>query len=206
MISRVLLGALVALALTVATAPPARAAGEIALSLDGRTWHQHLTTPLFDPGFRWVPGDQQERTFWVRNQGPTAAFLQIQLQTADPDALLANGDIELSVRDRSGDWVRLASTSPSVVSGPAPIARDGVARFSVRAAFRPDSTNRTQNDRLALTFEIQLTQAGGASGPESAGLPDTGAAVSGWMIWLAAILLGSGGALVRPRQRGVRHG
>ena len=205
MIRRVLLGALVAMALALATAGQARADGEIALSVDGRTWHDHLSRPLFDPAFRWVPGDRQTRTFWVRNQGPTAASLRVAMHTADPDELLANGDVALSVRTGSSGWSRLTASDPVADSGQGRLARGDRVRVDVRASFRAGSPNRSQHSRLPLTFEIRLAQAGSIGGPSggaaSSALPDTGAVVSGWMIWLAAALLGVGGALVRrPRE------
>lgn len=208
MIRRALLGALVAMALTVATAGQTRADGEMALSVDGRTWHDHLSRPLFDPTFRWVPGDQQIRTFWVRNQGPTAASLRVAMRTADPDALLADGDLVLSVRTGAGGWRRLTASDTAIDRGK--LARGDRIRVDVRAWFRSGSTNRSQRSRLPLAFELRLVQAGSVDGSSGgvapSALPDTGAVVAGWTIWLAAALLGVGGALVRRPRGEVPHG
>ena len=68
-------------------------ADEVGLSLDGQVWTSVLRRPLFDPAFRWVPGDTETRSLWVRNQGPTPASMRITLRTTDPDLLLARDDL-----------------------------------------------------------------------------------------------------------------
>ena len=62
-------------ALILLTATPAVAADEIGLSSDGFSWGSTLPQPLFDPAFRWVPGDRETASFWVRNQSGDGALL-----------------------------------------------------------------------------------------------------------------------------------
>ncbi len=206
MISRAsLLGAGIAVALVATSGAPARADDEIGLSLDGQTWHDDLSQPLFDPALRWVPGDREAASFYVRNQGPSRAKMTIEVRADDRDQLLANDDIELAGRTAGGAWVPLengADAAPLLRDG---LEQDGKVRVDVRVEFRRDSTNRSMVQSLPLAFRVTLVQAGArddGSDPGSRGpLPDTGNDVELWLVWLAAALVGAGAALVVAARR-----
>lgn len=201
--------AVVALAVVSAGAAPARAADEVGLSLDGRSWTTDLSRPLFDPRMRWVPGDVETRSFWVRNQGPTAASLRVAVRTSDPGALIAEDDIEIAARVRDGRWVPLTGAGPAPddrVLGDGPLAEGERVRVDLRARFVPWSTNRSERRTLPLVFVVRLSQAGpdGGDGP----LPDTGSAVAPWLLWLGGALVtgGVGAVLAATRRREARDG
>jgi LPXTG-motif cell wall-anchored protein len=214
--SFVVRGLLVA-GLVVAAPASAVAADEIGLSKDGSSWSSTLPAPLFDPDFRWVPGDDETGSFFVRNQGPTGARLTISVRAADTDQLLSNADIELSARVDGGSWITLANGVATSALTQRSIIRGGTARVDVRVRFDPASANQSQTKSLPLTFIVTLTQASGSgrtprdnSDDDSNGggddgrdgdLPGTGSTVAPAMLWVAAMLIGGGLALVRRSKR-----
>lgn len=186
---------LASIALTI-DAGAAHADAEVGLSLDGHSWVSELRRPLFDPAFRWVPGDTETRSLWVRNQGPTAAAMQIALRTTDPDLLLARDDLRVVARVKDGPWTSLAGGADQTLTDEILPTGDRV-RVDLRVAFVPQATNRTEQRHLPLTFVIRLSQAGGdGAGDPSGDLPDTGSRVDLWLVWLGTALLGGGAALV----------
>jgi len=210
--------AVLALAAAAAMAAPAWANDEIGLSSDGVTWVHQLTTPLYDPGFAWVPGDVEERSFRVRNDGPSAGELTVQVVAQDPQALLASPDFVLEARVGSGAWVEVGAGVTPLQSAVLDVPRGAQTSVSVRGTFRPEAT--AGMDAIA-PFEVRVTlsedgdvagqqegKGGGKGGKgdqgdvggEASGLPDTGSPVGTGLIWLAAGLIGAGLALVRPRR------
>jgi hypothetical protein len=213
------------LACLIAAAPSgASAADEIGLSKDGSSWSTTLAVPLFDPDFRWVPGDDESTSFFVRNQGPSGAQLKISAQSADTDQLLRNEDIALFARADGGPWLELQNGVATAELTDGAIERSGMARVDVRVRFNPASTNPSQNRSLSLTFVVTLTDAavgnvdndnddgdgddssggddddsGGRN--EDDGLPGAGSSISPQTLWIAAVLIGAGLALVRRARR-----
>ena len=188
----------------------AHAVDEIGLSLDGRTWTSELRRPLFEPGMRWVPGDSETRSLWVRNQGPTGASMRLAVRSADLDGLLERDDILISARVRGGSWIPLNSGGAGRTLTEGALAQGDRLRLDVRVAFVAAATNGSEVDKLPLDFVVRLTQDGhgsvggveGGSDPGGSGdLPATGAAVEPWLLWLAAGLIGSGLALLVARRR-----
>lgn len=203
-----------AAAVVALAAAPAHADDEIGLSQDGVTWTETLGAPLFDPGFRFVPGDVETRSFRVRNQGPSAGLLTVQVLAADPSALLLADDFTIEAQVADGPWVDVeAGTTP--VRTELKVARNAQTQVAIRATFDPDSTRQLQQVpfRVLLTLEEDgsvggIDQGGGdgdgdgsVGGVEDGGLPATGAAVAPGLVWLAAGLIGGGMALVRRRSR-----
>lgn len=211
------IGATAAAVVTLAAAP-AHADEEIGLSRDGITWTETLGAPLFDPGFRFVPGDVETRSFQVRNQGPSAGLLTVEVLAADPSALLVADDFTIEARVAGGPWVDVeAGTTP--VRTELAVARNARTQVAVRATFDPDSTRQLQRVpfRVLLSLEEDgsvggIDQGGDGSdgddgddgsvgGVEDGGLPATGSAVAPGLFWLAAACIGGGVALVRRRER-----
>lgn len=193
----------------------ARAADEIGLSNDGVTWSSSLPAPLFDPDFRWVPGDSETATFYVRNQGPSGSQMVIQARSSDTDELLANEDIDLQARVVGEEWVPLRNGVPSRPLTERSIGQGAVVQIEVNATFDPASTNQSQLSLLPLSFSVTLTDAleGPGTGDRSddhlsAGglLPETGAArLLLALTAVGAVSLVLGSALLNRRQQ-VDHG
>lgn len=186
----------------------AHAADEIGLSRDGVTWASELPGGLFDGAFRWVPGDSETESFYVRNQGPSDAVMVIEARSADSDELLSNDDIALRARVDDGPWVDLENGAPSKSLSQQRIGEDDVVQMDVNATFDPASTNQSQTKTLDLTFTVTLAdalQGGEADGGDSDNdlLPDTGAQISSWLVIAAGVMLTLGVRLVRRRE--VRH-
>jgi len=81
-VGRVVGTAALAVILALVAAEPAAAADEIQLSDDGVTYGSNLAAPLI-PGLPvLVPGDTLSESFWVRNSGPSQAYLTVTLENA----------------------------------------------------------------------------------------------------------------------------
>ncbi|WGX99315.1 hypothetical protein [Nocardioides sp. L-11A] len=189
-------------------AAPAQAADEIGLSTDGVTWVPQLAAPLYPAGFRWVPGDVEERSFRVRNGGPSAGEVTVDVVTADPAALLASSDFHLEARVADGPWTEVLDGTTRLQPAVLDVPRGADTTVSVRGSFRPEATGHL--DRTA-SFEVRLTMSedgdiageqdeGEVGGQDDGVLPDAGSAVGAGLLWLAAGLVGTGLALVRPRR------
>ncbi len=182
---------------------PAQAADEIGLSRDGITWVDELSVPLFEPERRWVPGDDETRSFWIRNQGPSGAEMTVETLSPSGDRVLA-ADIALSARVDAGPWRSLGLQRRSRTLTVEPLRVGRTARVDVRATFDSASINRTQRLTLPLTLRITLAQAltdqGDEPDPDPGGLlPGTGATL-GWQTLLLGLVLTLGGALLIVRR------
>jgi len=186
-----------------ATMSSATAADEVGVSVDGSTWSSSLSTPLFDSGFLWVPGDLETERFYVRNRGPSDAVLRIEVRSADPDDLLADDDMIISARAGSGDWISMANGSPSSRLTDQVIGVDGAVPVDVRVKFSWASPNESQSDRLPLLLVV--TMSGDADGGDrnGDGLPETGSDISPFVLCLAAMAVGAGMALISAGRRRV---
>ena len=182
---------------------PAQAADEIGLSPDGVTWVDELSVPLFEPERRWVPGDDETRSFWIRNQGPSGAEMTVETLSLSGDPVLAS-DIALSARVDEGPWrsVGIRQRSQTLTVEPLRVGR--TARVDVRATFDSASVNQTQRLTLPLTLRITLAEAfadqGAGSGADGGGLlPGTGSTLA-WPALLLALVFALTGALTVARR------
>src|SRR5699024_45951 len=60
---------------------------DVTVSLDGSTFTSDVTTPLFDPTRRVIPGDIVTEDLWVRNSSTTDARVRLDVldaHAADP--------------------------------------------------------------------------------------------------------------------------
>lgn len=186
-------------ALAVLAPSTAQAADEIGFSNDGVTWSSSLPNPVFDPAFRWVPGDSRTASFFVRNDGPSTALMTIEARSADTDELLAVDDIDLQARVVGGSWVAIEN---GIASGPltqGSIARGDVVQIQVNATFDPNSSNQSQSKRLPLSFTVTLTDALESVSAGGGLLPSTGAKIGFWPLTLALGASVVGGALLARR-------
>lgn len=188
-----------AFACAVALCPgPAFAADEIGLSNDGVHWSPDLATPLFDPGFRWVPGDRETASFWVRNQSEDGARLEIVVLGDGIDSLMTTGDLSVTIGSENGGASSTMTTGRQLLSS-RPVEAGETERIDVTIAFDSAATNQSQVKALDLRFEVRLTQSLAGSDDHSddsddgddAGrvgvLPGTGGA-SWWLLpagWLS---------------------
>lgn len=190
--------------MTFSTSSTAYASDEIGLSNDGVTWSSSLPKPLFDTDFRWIPGDDQTASFYVRNQGPSGAMITIEARSSDSDKLMSNNDIVMKARVDTGQWVDLDNGVPTASLTSRGIRRGEKVRVDVNAVFVNSSPNRSQTKELNINFRVHLEDwvaANGGTGSggtkddsgESGALPDTGAQVAAWMlvVGFAVTILGS---------------
>jgi len=188
----------------VVTAAPASAADEVGVSQDGVTWSSQLTAPLFANGFLWVPGDVEERSFHVRNDGPSRAEVVVDVVAADPAGLLASPDLLLEARVGSGPWAEIQAGATRLQPARLHLPRGARTTITVRGSFRPETT--ASMDQVA-PFEVRVTMSdarkvagAGAVGQQGGGvLPDTGSGMGVGLLALGAALVGAGAALVRRR-------
>ena len=193
----------------VGAAAPASADDEIGLSRDGVSWSRQLDAPLFDDGFLWVPGDVEQESFLVRNDGPSDGELAVDVLTDDPDGLLASDAFHLEARIGTGEWVEINEGTTVLEPAVLDVPQGARSRVTVRGTFLPETTDHM--DEIA-PFRVRVTlsedgdvggetegngDGGGEVGGEDA-LPDTGSPLGSGVIWVAAALIGAGIALVRP--------
>ena len=204
---------LLVMTVTILAAPAAaQADDELGLSTDGRTWSSSLTTSLFDPDMRWVPGDSETSAFYVRNQSSDQGKLEIDVLGSEVDSLLETGDLHVATRVGDGDWVSVSAPGRQDLSRSRVAPRD-VAKVAVRVSFDYSSPNPSQVKRLKLAFAVRLTQssdvaAGGAElgddGNDARGLngllPNTGTALGLTWVLLAGMLLGGGLLLISKKK------
>ncbi len=214
--------ALVVACLGLALAAPANAASQIGLSTDGVHWGSHLSQ-LFPAGFRWVPGDSETSTFYVRNQSGDPAALSITLLGGSVQSLMSSGDLTVSARVDAGSYHAVSATGDHVLLKAVPTAAGAHHKITVKVDFAASSQNPTQNQRFDFRVRVGLAQAtgtgqgngnghhgngngngsgqGGADGSGS-GLPNTGADVSPLALYLAlGLCLGGSVLIVRSRRR-----
>ena len=142
----------------------------------------------------------------MRNEGPTPAQLSIEVRSAGGADRLAADDVEIMARTAGLDWLVIENgIAPSWLTGRA-IERGGRVRVDIKVTFDSRTPNRSMLDRLPLDFEVRLVETDGSGGDKDDDdrtdlLPDTGSAVSPFVVWLGAILVGSGLALIAAARR-----
>ncbi|MET3963655.1 hypothetical protein ABIE44_003589 [Marmoricola sp. OAE513] len=207
-----LIGALVA---ALGSAAPASAADELGLSPDGVTWSANLPAPLFDPAFRWVPGDVETASFYVRNQDSEAGVLQVVMESTQVRSLIDTGDLEVAVRVGDSEYAAVTTAGPHTLVQGEQIPAGEVRRIDVRITFEPASSNASQTKQLDLRFGVTLSQdtsvlppdnggdgdgdgnGNGVAGPDNNGvLPGTGSTISRGLLLLAVVLTAGGLGLV----------
>ena len=165
--------------LTAAT-PASAADVRLGLSRDGVTFTPTLGQPLFDGAFRWVPGDVQTRTFFVRNQSSDPAELSIDVLAAQVDELIETGDLTVSARSGSDPFTDVSEGGEHRLVTWVPQSAGQVRQVDVKVAFDPTSTNQSQTRSLDLDLRVLLRQtgAGPTPTPEPPTEPDGDSAVS----------------------------
>lgn len=197
------------LILSAASASPALAADELGLSLDGVNWSSSISDPLFDPSFRWVPGDSETATFYVRNQGGSAGDLVVDVIGSQAGSLLDSGGLHITATGGEGDWVTVSESGTHRLLTAPEIADGAVAPIDVKVSFDESSPNQTQLLAAEMTFRITLSESvpggsgtagGSGTNTDGSGLPGSGAPELRWIAAIGAILFGTGLALVARRR------
>ena len=201
MMMRAVMCLVAALALVPVVAAPAFADSRIGLSRDGVTFAPTLSSTLFDPDLRWVPGDSRTATFYVRNQADEPAILSVDVLGTRIDSLLETGDLTISVRGGGGRWRETSASGTHRLASEIGVGEGDSSRIDVSVALAAEATNQSQLQNLALTFRILLSQdVDAAAAPEGDGsLPDAGAPTL-WSIIVGLTLVGAGTILVRKRR------
>lgn len=200
---RVVLAVVAALCalVTLGAASAHGATDEISLSRDGVTWASELTSPLFTDTFAFVPGDEETRSFRVRNAGPTAGALKVTVVTSDGGALLASPEFALEARVGAGPWVTVGNGTTPLQPATLSIPKGAQTTVAVRGTFAPSATGQKQ---MVVPFQVHLSlsdkSAVGNSGGAAGGLPQTGLLIDRGVLWLAMALIGAGCALVSSRR------
>jgi len=229
----VTLGAVFVLMLAVAA--PAAADNELSVSNDGVTYARDLTVPLFDPALRWVPGDVESSTFYVKNNDGLGALLTVDLLGDHIGDLLDSGDLHVTASAGTGLSVIASDGSATRILDGANVPGGAVVPVTVTVSFDEDSPNDTQLRSTDIRLQITLTQTevpndddddgdGGDDGDDDDGdgdngngnggddddsvLPDTGSGLSAWMLVLGGLSVGLGAVIARrePHPGGHHHG
>jgi LPXTG-motif cell wall-anchored protein len=195
---------------------PAQAAGELGLSPDGVHWAATLPAPIFDPAFRWVPGDSETASFYVRNQAKEAGALTVTMLAPAVHDLIDSGDLTVSAQFENKPFVSVTTAGAHTLVDAVTVPPKGVRKITIRVAFDPTSPNSTEDKLLDLRFGVTLTQRGSAVSPPQTGtghgnggtgvsapggLPNTGSDTSPLMLLLAVLLCVGGAALAVVSQR-----
>ncbi|MFF2269956.1 hypothetical protein ACFVTZ_16970 [Cellulosimicrobium cellulans] len=167
------------------------------LSADGTTWAPGLPASLFGSDALVVPGTTVARDLWVRNDGPTAARVLVDLAP----------DVDPTVpRTGLGAWldVRLDGVEPVAATWEGPVLDPGEAsRVEVSVAMSaeaPSSTRRSVAGVLETVHLVGVTDpapppAAGEEPPSTGpGLARTGADV--WWLAAAAALAAAAGLVL----------
>jgi hypothetical protein len=174
--------------------------GVVAVSADGVHWSSGFAAPLFDPQARWVPGERRTASFFVRNGGPSAATLRLQVR-AVADELVQTHDLRFAARTDGGSWMPLPQDPDSAILRVGPLPAGEHSHVDVQATFASGSTNQSQSRSSELWFVVRLSDARTDS---RGGLPDTGAPVVAPLVLVAAALIATGTGLVRRRRAAPR--
>ena len=156
---------------TTSAATAATAAGQkpvLSLSLDGQHWAAQLDEPLFDGARRWVPGDTQTVTVWVRNLTTTAAALDLRLE---PDsASWPTADLDLTAQV-DGQPVRTGSGTGRHID---PIT--GPTRIDLTVTLPQQAGERAQRRHAPFSVRLELDETAADTDPPP--MPDTAPAAA----------------------------
>lgn len=194
---------------------PAMAADELGLSNDGSAWSGNLPQPLFDSGFRWVPGDVKTASFYVRNQSRDGALLDLSVTGTTVRTLTQTGDLDIAVRVGDGSWVDTRQSGAQRLVTSAPVASGQQSRVDVRVELDRDSANQSQAKQVDLQFAVRLTQGVGRRPDRNGhgddhghgdddGLPGTGGAPL-WVLLAGAGSVAAGATVVAAARKERRH-
>jgi hypothetical protein len=148
---------LTAVALTIPQpASAARRWQGLLLSTDGRHWTPSLQLPLFDEDVVLVPGIEQLRTFYVRNQSRGAARLSVTVLVTNSNGLLERSGLTMGVRTNTGRYHRIRHTGQHQVTH-LRMARGKMVPVTVRVLLRPRAGIKTMDGLYQFLVRVRLT-------------------------------------------------
>ncbi len=204
-------------------------APELSLSTDGRNFGSGLGGPILIGIERYVPGDRNQRTVWVRNDSGDPAWLWSGYQTTSGDPVLLPF-LKVSASYGSGTAPAEIGLLPGVgqcrtLLPAQKIAAGDTVPMVIGAAFDPAAPNATRLSSAEFAVNIGLTQdigqpAGpdGCTGSDNPGtgaegardaigqLPETGAGgMIPWLSLAAATMVAGFGFVAATRKRRIRE-
>ena len=149
---------LTAVALTIPQEPASAALRwqGLLLSRDGRNWTPDLQLPLFEQDVVLVPGTEQLRTFYVRNQSRGAARLSVTVLVSNSHGLLERSGFTMGVRTGRGRYHRIRRTGGHKVAH-LRMARGKMVPVTVRVLLRPKAGNQTMDGLYQFVVQVRLT-------------------------------------------------
>lgn len=162
--------------LAVAFADPAIAADELQVSPDGVVYADTLPSPLFDGLPVLVPNDSVASSFFVRNSGPTEAYLAVTI--ANPtwsDADLANAvTVGASAPGNAGRTAVLSSaTACTVLLDGYALGAGQSVQVTLRVAIGDLSGTAGQNASAGMDAGLYLTETAGLPAGPACAIPPT---------------------------------
>lgn len=145
--------------ISLAPAAPALAATKpeidtgVALSRDGTTWTSDLTAPLFDQDTGWVPGDRQQASFFVRNDGESDADLTITIDAEERDGLIAADVVTLTATTSARGRAVPIAGNPTRLGR---LAEGAAERIDLAALVHGSATNETMRRIMRFTVVVEL--------------------------------------------------
>lgn len=137
--------------------PAARASEGIGLSNDGVVWSDVLAQPLFDSDTRWVPGDVRMARFYVRNETPASAQVEVDVVATGVDELLATQDLHVEARVAGGSWMPIHRNGQTALAADH-LAANAVWPIDIRVRFVSASTNESQLLPFDLGIQVRLVE------------------------------------------------
>ena len=154
-------------ALVLAPVTPGHAQAQVSqlgVSLDGHTYYNSVSRPLFDPDRRWVPGDTESVSVWVRNLSADDAGLTVQVEDERGSGRLLS-DLQLTSRADDAPLVVNGSQTYQVGAGGRPVQLD------LTLTLPAESTNNTQQLRASFRLEVALVALASRPRPETIDSP-----------------------------------
>lgn len=177
MIGRVAGAAALGVILAIAAAEPAAAADELQVSSDGATYSDALSSPLFAGLPLLVPNDSEAASFFVRNTGPSPAYLAVTVANpAWTDDDLADAlTLGASAPGNPGKTAVLsAATDCTVLLEGYPLEAGQAVKVTMTVAIGDLAGTAGQNAIASMDARLILTETGGLpAGPACATPPTT---------------------------------
>ncbi|WP_223694905.1 hypothetical protein [Leifsonia poae] len=142
--------ALLGIGMALLSAPTAVYADEspLMLSSDGRSWAPTLSSAIFDEGHRFIPGDVEPASFWVKNTAKSTMWLTVQV-VKDPDTA-RHLDVDFGL-----GTVELNSGCTTIVENQ-PLQRGVPVRFAGSISANSNTSIDTRNRGSGLRIKTLL--------------------------------------------------
>ncbi len=126
------------------TAASAAVESELQLSRDGVHWADSLNDPLFDTTMRWVPGDSEYATFFIRNRGGGDGDLTVDVVSSSVGNLIDSGDLHITAKGGGGAWTSVSTPGRHRLLTRPSVPNRQMLPIEVNVRFDRASVNATQ--------------------------------------------------------------